>query len=181
MKTEYLNGFKNHPTVKVSNRERENLRLTLVIQTFPDLGTARLVSVNSKFAGFNESSIIEFYDKNGQYILNIGGINKVVDETQLSDELKSLLNANYKSEKTKKSLPSLIMPSKADLSRRNNYMLFSAYKAEVNLRENKLVEGDKSFSKRFPKLPKEIYVELVRQYLKEDGYPHWHLYYDRTY
>lgn len=160
--------------------KKESQHVELKIQTYPDSGTAQLIAVTSKTGGGAKAPLIEFYFKDGKYLIRIDGNDNVLDSEYLSLEFKRLLIEKQPPEKIAKSANALPMPSKADLTRRNKYMLFSSYKTEVNLRARKAIEGDQNFAKKYPRLPKEIYVELIRQYLKEDGYPGWYLYYDRT-
>lgn len=165
--------------MNVANIEKKCSSLTLAIRSFPALGIAQLVSVNSILPTNNESPPIKLYCKNGQYRLEIDGGDKVVDPAYISDEFKKFLSGGTAYDKAKK-IFSLMMPSKADLSRRDRYMLFSSYNAEVSLRENLSAKSEMNLSKGFPRLPKEIYVELVRRYLREDGYPKWYLYFDKS-
>lgn len=77
--------------MEFSRVEKERTYIELIIQTFPDSGTAQIVPIGSEMLSGTESPVIGFHFRNGKYLLRIGDSDKIIESSQLSLELKQLL------------------------------------------------------------------------------------------
>lgn len=144
--------------------------LMLTIQTDAGLGITKLVLKGPKLPGVNELPTIGYYFQDGKYVFKIGGGETAFDPAHLSKDLKAFLDGDH-SKRQNGPVP-FRMPSKTDLRHSDGgYKSFENYEIEVRLRAQSATQADLLYSSRFPRLPRELYQELIRHYLKEDGSP----------
>jgi hypothetical protein len=145
--------------------------LMLTIQTDAGLEITKLVLKGPKLPDVKESPTIGYYFQDGKYVFKVGGGETAFDPAHLSRDFKAFLDGNHK-ERANNGPVSFRMPSKTDLRRTDgSYKSFESYELEVRLRAYSATQADLFYSSRFPKLPKEIYQELIRHYLFEEGNP----------